>query len=147
MSCTKTGKSCGTTTDCNCLGQYCSTSGVCTSNTCTGDNDCTANFGPGSGCVNGQCTQVCSSTSPCPASMTCTNSVCTSMSCNGSRCPFGMRCTKLSDGTKVCLSNPGLKQPLFLIMIAFIALIFSVIFAWVFFAKIKPNLKSSSSNP
>ncbi len=127
MTCLKSNKQCSYNTDCmpsnsentpGCLNLLCassgSSSGTCTSTVCTGDQQCTQ-FGDNFKCVNGYCVNyACNSTTPCPSSMMCgPNGVCVSQSCANGGCPKGAQCKTLSDGSKVCLNDPGLPLGLF----------------------------------
>lgn len=139
MSCT-IGNTCAVDADCGiannsstCLGVLCNTSGKCQSTACTGD--CSA-FGDGYSCVNGQCTPTgCSSTVPCPANMTCIQGNCTSISCETSGCPSGMICKKLADGSKVCVSNPGMKGIIRLLVVLILILIVISIILYLLYRK------------
>lgn len=138
-SCPKIGSPCGDSTDCgnkNCLyAVLCSTSGTCQSGTCSQDSDC-SKFGDGYVCNAGSCTpNGCSSSKPCPRGMTCNQGICESISCDQSFCPKGLTCTKLSDGSKVCLSNPGIGGSFRLIVIVFLIVIIATIIMYVIYAK------------
>lgn len=143
MSCPKNNSSCSQPTDCmdpagsaDCFNSSCNTSQKCAQLACTGQSDSyCAQFGSGFTCVNGQCSggYRCSANSDCSnlaPYLTCnsTSGLCQSVSCANSSCPKGSKCMTLSDGTKVCANNPGLKilpgnQELFVLILVLIIII------------------------
>ena len=142
MSCSKANNSCHANSDCaptsadesNCLSMLCNSSGKCAQSQCSSDSDCTQ-FGNNYKCVNGYCVNYsCDSETPCPSGMVCgTNGLCTSQNCTNGGCPMGAKCERLSDGTKICISRPGLQGPLMFLGFAIILLIIvSCIFYLIF---------------
>jgi len=134
MSCLKLGKPCAANTDCmppdnenasGCLNLLCNNNNpnVCASTTCTSDSQC-SQFGGNYTCVNGNCVNYgCTSATSCPSGMKCgSNGLCTSITCENGGCPKGAQCKTLSDGSKVCLNDPGL--PLGLLLFSILLLVF-----------------------
>lgn len=143
MSCSKNNASCGGNYDCFpsdvdldaellCNEYLCNNSKRCVSNSCSSDSQC-SQFGSDYRCRNGICVNYwCDSSNPCPDGTVCgTNGLCTSISCNGKRCPRGMQCKTLSDGSKVCLRNPGLGEPVGLLIIALFLLLIIAVAAYL----------------
>lgn len=141
MSCTLLNHDCDSTADClvksdnsSCLNMLCSTSGKCASTACSSTSDC-SQFGDGFTCVDGNCISYgCGQSSDCPSNMICgPDKKCTSQTCTGMfSCPNGMEC-KNTNGTRVCISNPGVvwKRVIFYIIVMLIVLT-SVILLWVY---------------
>lgn len=138
-NCPNIGISCGADTDCSlvtgnatCMNVLCG-GGTCQSSNCSADSDC-SKFGDGYTCVNGQCTSYgCSTSKPCPPNMTCSQGRCTSISCTTGMCPLGMKCTKLSNGQKICISNPGLGSSVrLLVLVMIVAIVVAVVLYLVY---------------
>lgn len=115
MSCSLDGAKCDDSSQCllsdittqDLCANYGCVNGRCTSKACSTDGDC-AKFGEGSTCYAGYCNQMrCRVPEDCSTGFDCKNGKCILYDCSTSPCKDGMTCKKLSDGSKVCVINPG----------------------------------------